>query len=483
MNQEKIRNLERKILIGMITNSDYLKKIAPVAKKEYFESGSAPLVLDWILEYHKKFQEAPGKNIQSIFDDHSDDLNPQQRDWMIIFLDSLSSEFSKKGFNVNYFSEKTLKYFDKQGLTVLGEKLIDLADRNRITEARDLISRYIKVPSTVLDLGVEPFNLDFIAKAFTQEESRVKFYLGIPQLDKLTGPAKSGWLTAFLGPMKRGKTHAILHSGISATSQGLGSVIVSLETEEIDNALRIWASAGSLVINTDRGKKSRRSSEYVVFPYYSKTGKIRQRRYKRPSMTKDSVERVANTFNKIMPGRLIIKTFPMYSAGVDDIDSYIESLEVFKDFYPGFIGVDYLGILRAPRGAKGRDVYNENTMMLKGLGQKYKAVTQTGHQGTKKALEKMNITVIDIPEEIRFLAHVDILYSLNQTDDEKDENKMRIGLLAHRHRKFSKKKQVEILQQFETGQFHLDNRVVDTPKPVEKNSGMIGKKAEEEDED
>ena len=42
---------------------------------------------------------------------------------------------------------------------------------------------------------------------------------------------------------------------------------------------------------------------------------------------------------------------------------------------------------------------------------------------------------------------------------------MRINVLGHRHRKFTRRKQAKVLQQFSAGQFVLDDRIIDMPMP------------------
>jgi len=80
---------------------------------------------------------------------------------------------------------------------------------------------------------------------------------------------------------------------------------------------------------------------------------------------------------------------------------------------------------------------------------------------------------MDIPEDIRVLANVDALYGLNQDEEEKEEGVIRLSVLMHRFRKFSRMKQVRVEQNLARGIFHLSNRIIDAPR--EKRKGKNGK--------
>jgi hypothetical protein len=77
----------------------------------------------------------------------------------------------------------------------------------------------------------------------------------------------------------------------------------------------------------------------------------------------------------------------------------------------------------------------------------------------KKTLEKKNVKAVDIAEDIRKVAHVDAMYSLSQTPDEKDNGIMRISVVAHRWKDFNENSQVIVLQNLATGQVALDSEI------------------------
>ena len=260
-------------------------------------------------------------------------------------------------------------------------------------------------------------------------------------------------------------TSMLLHMAVRAVTKGYNTVFLSLETEEVDNAMKIWSSVGSL---------ASQNSE-LDFPYFGEDEKVMHETVSRPLLNMGNVLKAVKTFSRVMGGpKLRVKTFPMGTAGVDEFKKYLDLLEALLYFSPHVIIVDYLGNMKAPKGFSGRDVYNENSMALKALGQERDAIMFSAHQGSRATLEKVNMSPSDMPEDIRIFANVDALYGLLQTDKEKDEGIMRVNVLGHRHRKFTRMKQAKVLQQFGAGQFVLDDRIIDMPasKDLKKGEGL-----------
>jgi hypothetical protein len=84
-------------------------------------------------------------------------------------------------------------------------------------------------------------------------------------------------------------------------------------------------------------------------------------------------------------------------------------------------------------------------------------------QGTRGSIDSYSIRQTDVSQDIRKLAHVNVMIGINQTEEEKSEQALRVNLLAHRNRRMSRG-EVKILYSFETGQPVLDSEWVDYGK-------------------
>jgi replicative DNA helicase len=187
--------------------------------------------------------------------------------------------------------------------------------------------------------------------------------------------------------------------------------------------------------------------------------------------------RKANAIRRMYGDYLRIRSFPMNSASTGDIRSELDALENNEGFIPDVCIVDYADLLR-PEDTRLSDVrarLDNIWKMLKNLADTRHVLVVTASQGNRASIKKKDIGQVDIAEDIRKLAHLDLMLSLNQTDDEKERGTMRIGIVAHRDGDFNPKKQVMTLQQRSVGQTLLDSEFVPPKKKK-------GKSFDDEDE-
>jgi len=454
-------NVEMQLLTGMIVSKPFIDRIMPVLDQDLLESSEVKLVMAWTLSYYKKYGKAPYLEIGNVFARKRRRLKEADADWIDAFLVRLSEDFALQGLNEDHLFDRVIEYFRRQKLEKLSHKIIELLEDGRDQEAEDLWINSTKTPTGIEDLGFDPFDMGTAVDLLAREDQfRTKMTLGIDCLDKMTGPLKSEWLIMFMGPMKRGKTSALTYIAVRALLLGLNVVFISLESGEGDSAIRFWANVGAL---TTYGE-DKKTLEYPIFKNKRKGDVVNYEKRSRPKITSARVARSIKKFRKMNKGKLRVKVYPAFMAGIDDFERYLDALEAYEQFTPHVILVDYVGIMAAPAAYKGRDAYDFNSKRLKSLSQTRKALVFSGTQGTRATLDKLSMIESDVPEDIRQLAHVDLMYGLNQTPEEKDDGIMRLNVIAHRHRLVSKKWQAKVLQQPEAGQFYLDDIRVEAPK-------------------
>ena len=450
---------EKNILIGMIMSTTFLAKIIPIFDYDYFDVPASVTVSKWVVEYFARYTKAPQAVIQDIYTKKVMTIDEDDAEWIGIFLKSLSKEYEKQGFNESYLFDVAMRYFKRQKLSNSSKQVLKLLEQDKVEEAEETWLDSMKMPGDI-DTGLNIFDPE-VARQLMKPDSRFELHTGIGAFDQLAGGIKSEWFVAFMGPMKRGKTRILMHIAIHSALVGFNTVFISLESGYQDIGYGMWMNAGSLTMNKDN---------VLIFPEFENqedklSTRVRYVEYERPRVfDEDAVLRTIENFNMIARGTLKVKSYPAFTAGIGDINTYLDSACVFDMFTPHVIIIDYLGAMSAPKGVYGRDVYDINSKGLKAMSQQRKAIVISGHQGNKKTLDKLNMHPTDVPEDVRILANVDAIYGLNQTDNEKDRGEIRISVLMHRFRKFSRRKHALVLQQLEAGQFHLDSRIVEAPK-------------------
>ena len=137
--------------------------------------------------------------------------------------------------------------------------------------------------------------------------------------------------------------------------------------------------------------------------------------------------------------------------------------------------IDYADIL-APEDARmtPRERSDDTWKTLKNLADSRHCLVVTASQSNRISFDKKNVTQTDIAEDIRKVAHVDMMISLNQSPSEKVKGVMRIAVIAGRDIDFDQYKTATILQQLELGQVVLDSEIIryaKTKKEVKKEEG------------
>ena len=137
--------IERKIIIGLITSTEYCRQIKDLWDVQLLDSASAKIIANWTWEYFTKYDKAPGKEIETIYYSKVKAGKIQKNLAEEIeedILPGLSEEATQEEFNVKYLVEETEKYFQSQHLQQLAANVQALITSGRITEASILAEKY-----------------------------------------------------------------------------------------------------------------------------------------------------------------------------------------------------------------------------------------------------------------------------------------------------------------------------------------------------
>lgn len=490
-------HVEKSIITGMIVSTTYLRAIAPLFNPKYFRNDYARIVAKWVMRYYDHYKESPTTHIQDIYKVEKDKLKDADSDLIATFLDDLSRKYEDvTKFNVEYLKDRTFAHFKEMALTLVGENIAGYLATHEVDKAEKEIDNYRHFAGAVSG-WVNPFDLDYIERVYDGdmedwEKPNYLFKLIGPVGDML-GHFERDWLVGFLAPMKRGKTFMLQEMALQAIGARLNTVFISLEMSDIGITNRFFKMV------TGKGEKN-----CTVFPTFdcqsnqnglcSKPERLNQvtliKNNTLPSFTINNPYRVCTVcrggqdyrmamwfetiqksklsfldikqtmagFQTMFGNGLRIKSYPAYSANINTIKDDLNSIEVLEDFVPDVIIVDYADIL-SPESSdfEGRDRYDETWKMLKNLAATRHCLVVTASQSNRKSMDKKNVIASDTAEDIRKIAHVDAMFSLNQVAEEKKSGIMRLGVVAHRWKDFNELEHVTVLQQLQTGQVLLDS--------------------------
>jgi len=492
----------------MIVSGTYLQRISKIFNPTYFQIDYARTIAKWCIEHMNLYGSAPQQHIEDIFQSRRREFADGQSQMAEEFLRQISKAHEEReSFNSDYLFEKTRKYFHRRALLILTDRIEACALDDKIADAHMALKSF-KAVSTDVSPWINPFDDSFISEVFSNIDTNRLLHLP-GKIGELTGPFERGWLVGWLGPMKRGKTFWLFECGFQAAMQKLNVIIVSLEMNKTTNALRIYRRMTALpdepgeyiypvfdcANNQDGSCEMEERSRFNDIPLFSKDDQdkpkfsksmdyrgctycrenlnfpkgenpyIPEWWYKISTIEKsfniEDVRRGKRQFIAQFGSRIRFRPYPAFSASINDLESDLEILEFNESFIPDVIVIDYADILIPPdKRLIERSALDSIWKGLKGLAEKRNCLVITASQSNRGAIQKDDVSQIDIAEDIRKIAHVDAMFGLNQNRSERQEMVMRVNVLAHRHRAFSDYRQALILNQLDLGLPCIDSEII-----------------------
>ncbi len=495
--------IEEFILMGMITSTELLTSLYPI-KKEYFTSSYTQIVCEWVLKYFKKHNKAPEVTISSIFNAKKSSLDKEEEMVILKMFQRIEEQFAiQKQTNSEYLIDEAKKYFEKREMEIKVEKITGLLSMDDVKGAKEELEKPSNFNSIIIDdENCDPLSEKRVEKAlFSESECLFRFPGAVGDI---IGDCRRKWSVMFQAPMKRGKSQMLYEGCFLAATDGLKNIHISLEMNEDDSTTR-WAKRitardfeeGPITFPTfdcllnQKGICENKhrivncvkiidEKENIAVPYspeieYTPCTFCRNHpKYKKlfvpavwyytihkPSIREKSSLEMIEAVNYFYRGNIKSFTYPKYSKTIVEIYQDVESFIMRTGFYPDIIWFDYWDITKPIRGySNGRDFYDEVWKIGTGYAQKLNVLQFGATQASRASLKKYLMEEEDTTEDIRKLAHIDALFALNQSREEKRAGIMRLGALVHRHRKFDINVNAMMLTQFDVGQVILDSEKI-----------------------
>ena len=428
LHREKVEmSVERRVLSNLIMSTPLLAKCYKAGDPSMFESTMSRIVATWVWEFFSRTGDAPGQAITDIYRQRASELKEADADMVYTFLSSCSDEWLPS--NVAYSTDMAIKYFRLRTLAALSEKLSRAVQMGDVSAGEHAVADYVK-PDVKKSTKVNMFrDATIIAQAFENTDEEIFMFPG--ELGRIIGPFIREDFIAFIGPPKSGKTWWLMIFAVQAALQGCKVLFVSLEMSELQTVRRFWQ-----MIN---GKS--RYGEEVAWPEFEDVGdgekfRIVDNRYQSEKVDTDpgDIDRLQQTIRRVSrTGELQVITYPSRTLSVRGLEAELKDMEVYEAFVPNVIVVDYADIMDLGSGNDERDKINRTWISLRGLASKIKGivatVSQTGREtvgGSKDATENT------VSEDIRKVAHVTKMITINHTPEEKDRGIVRLACNTNR---------------------------------------------------
>ena len=219
--------IERNILIGMITDSNYLAYISGKVNKNDLKNPYARTIAGWCFDYFEKYGKAPGHEIQEIYEYNTrkKKVNESEIDFIEKLLKDISIEYSQgETINIDFLLDKTQEYFKR---TKIQDTLFDIQeklDSGLVNEAENEMLN-LKTISLVSENACDPLSDEKrIQKAFEVDSKPILcFKKGYGELvnDLMTRAS----FVCYQAPEKTGKTWLLYYNALMGVRNKLKVVL------------------------------------------------------------------------------------------------------------------------------------------------------------------------------------------------------------------------------------------------------------------
>jgi hypothetical protein len=490
---------EKRIIVGLITSSEFTKKIMPILDIDYFTNSYLKTVASWCVAFFQEHEKAPNQHINDIYESYSATMKESESELIGSLLKLLSEQYDPESVNVDYLLNCARDYFRKRELEIVVNNVSVLKEKGEYDEAEEEIERFKKV-KLVLNSGhlINIGDIDQVTEIYKKRDEEEKKFFRMPgDLGKYLGNFKRGDVIGYYAPAKRGKSNCLIDHFKHTVLQKRRTIFWSIEMTQIEILPRIMKAFKPMVDEggmysfpvfdcnknqtgdcADRlsGVVIRDGDEILEDPTHIPCALCKGHEGKHKydmTVYQDTIYREADdifTIRNLINGKLRNKgmadTFkkyarlavhPKYTLSYEKMVQDIEAFENSEGFIPDVFIVDYIDILDI--GSKFDDyrAVDEAWKLLARLAGEYNVLVITATQANK---EGHKAGVLDSTHQAGFYGknqHVNEMVGLNQTPEEKAQGIIHYGITEARSQAYTPGRMCTVLTDIKSGQIHLDS--------------------------
>ena len=400
-------NVEFLILRNLLHNEEYVRKVIPFVKADYFEDHNQKVVFEEILSFVEEYNKPATKEILCIETEKRQDINDSSFKDITELIGSLEDEPSE----FEWLVSTTEKWCRDRAIYLALMESIQLADGKDDTKGRDAI------PSILSDALSVSFDThighDYLQdyeeryESYHRKEDKIEFDL--EYFNKITkGGLPNKTLNIALAGTGVGKSLFMCHVASAALLQNKNVLYITLEMAEEKIAERIDANLLNIAIQniTDLPKQM----------FESKVTKLAQK-------TK---------------GTLIVKEYPTASAHSGHFKALLQELALKKSFRPDIIFIDYLNICASSRYRGNSNVNSYSYIKaiaeeLRGLAVEANLPIVSATQTTRSGYGSSDVDLTDTSESFGLPATADFMFALISTEESEQLGQILIKQLKNRY--------------------------------------------------
>ena len=413
-----MKSIEKIIIKNLITDSNFLRKVLPFIKSEYFKSTEDRLLFDEVKNFVDKYNHSPTYESLSI---EIDNVRGSTDD-TIKNIQNTINEFKedKEETNLQWLVDTTEEFCQTAAIY------------NAITSSLEIMNGKSKlekgaIPSLLSDALSISFDPNVGHDYLEQFEDRYEYYHRVQEklpfdLDFFNKITKNGvprkTLNVVMAGVGVGKSLFLCHLASSYLNQGKNVLYITLELAEEEVSKRIDANLMNITFD-----------DLMILPkdiYKSKIDKLKAK----------------------TTGKLIVKEYPTSSASATHFRSLLNELNLKKNFVPDAIMIDYLNICSSSRIKPG--VANSYTYIkaiaeeLRGLAVEFNVPLWSATQLTRGGYGSSDPDMTDTSESFGLPATADLFLALITNETMEQLKQVQVKQLKNRYNDPSQNKRFVI---------------------------------------
>ena len=398
------------VLKGMFENLSYFRKVSNNLEERYFELDKS-IVLKFVKDYFAKYQKIPDYSVaMNSFSsaDYTSEVKKEIEETLNV-VKTLDFDSIEDG---QWLYDKTKEFANERAMFLfIKEGAMEL---NKEESKRDFSGLEAKMREALSinwdeDLGIDYFDeiqFDEVYDWLSNATHRIP--LGIGPIDNaICGgiPGKTKFCGVLVGSAGLGKSMILSNIAVNAVKSGKNVLYLTFEIDQKELRKRMDAAFTDLSL-----------------------GNIFQLR-------NEVKRRIIDAKQNQTTGRFIIKEFPPASISALQVETFVHTLNLKKKFVPDILILDYLGIMTpiSPKSCnslyeKGKSICEE----IRALSDRLQCPIISASQTNRTGYGKESVELDNIADSMGIAHTSDLIISLVQTDELKENNQIKFEIIKSR---------------------------------------------------
>ena len=402
--------LEQTILKNLIYNENYMRKVLPFLKEEYFSSKTEKNLYKEIFTFVEKYNNTPNVEALSLSMQDMKGVTEEEFTQINEYLETIEKNKNEES-KLDWLIDKTEKFCQ--------EKAIYNAVLNsiHILDGKDKVHDKGAIPKILSDALSISFDSSVGHDYLEDWDSRYDFYHRVEEkipfdleyFNKITkGGLPSKTLNIALAGTGVGKSLFMCHVASACLVQGKNVLYITMEMAEEKIAERIDANLLNVSLDSLQ------------------------------DLSKDMYDKKVKRVKDMTVGKLIIKEYPTASASSSHFRTLLNELNLKRNFIPDIIFIDYLNICCSSRIKPGSNV-NSYTYVkaiaeeLRGLAVEYNVPVVSATQTTRSGFTSSDPGLEDTSESFGLPATADLMFALISSEELENMNQIMVKQLKNRY--------------------------------------------------